>query len=521
MDVGALTLSLSLFVCVIVCLMAGFPVAFTLAGVSLGFAFVASLFGAFDLSLLGALPARVFSVVQNEILVAVPLFVFMGVILERSRVAEDLLHSVSQVFGKTQGGLGIAVCVVGALMAASTGIVGATVVTMGMISLPVMLKAGYKPSFAAGTIAASGTLGQIIPPSIVLIILGDQLASAFSQAQYKQGNFAPDAVSVNDLFAGAIIPGLLLVAAYIAWILIRSTINPQIAPRTDPSVMQSTIRSTSLIRTLFAPLLLIVAVLGSILAGVASPTEAASIGGVGALLLAGLCVARESRSSGVLIQAGIAALITLPIVATLDGPFWLKAIAALGVVVGIICAIAWLALAKDDDDHAMLGDSVRQTLKMTSMIFMVLIGASVFSLVFRGLEGDVVVEHLLTSLPGGVVGALLVVMLTIFLLGFVLDFLEIVFIVVPVVAPILLMMEVAPGVTMSPVWLGVLIAINLQTSFLTPPFGFSLFYLRGVAPPAVTTIDIYTGIVPFVLIQLAMLLTLWWYPALATWLPGL
>ncbi len=522
MDTIALALSFALFVCVIVSLMAGFPVAFTLAGVSLGFAFVASLFGAFDLSLFGALPARLFSVVQSEILVAVPLFVFMGVVLERSRVAEDLLNSVSRLFGKTRGGLGIAVCIVGALMAASTGIVGATVVTMGMISLPAMLKAGYKPSFAAGTIAASGTLGQIVPPSIVLVILGDQLAGAFSQAQYRMGNFAPDAVSVNDLFAGAIIPGLLLVAAYVVWIIVRVTISPGDAPPADPGQLApNDAPERSLITTLLAPLSLIVAVLGSILAGVASPTEAASIGAVGALLLAGLAIARQASSSGVLIKLGGLAMILTPLIVMFGGPVWLKIGTTIIVAIGVFSATAWLMLADNDDDLPLLTDCVRKTLSMTTMIFMVLVGASVFSLVFRGLEGDVVVEHLLTNLPGGVPGALLVVMLTMFLLGFVLDFLEIVFIVVPVVAPVLLMMEIAPGVHMSPIWLGVLIAMNLQTSFLTPPFGFALFYLRGVAPPAVTTVDIYTGIVPFVMIQLAMLALLWWYPALATWLPGL
>jgi len=522
MDPAAITLSLALFAIVIATLMAGFPVAFTLAGVSVGFASVASVFGLFDLSLFGALPQRIFAVMQSEILVAVPLFVFMGVVLERSRVAENLLDAVTAALGSTRGGLGIAVCLVGALMAASTGIVGATVVTMGLISLPAMLKAGYRPSFAAGTIAASGTLGQIIPPSIVLIILGDQLAGAYSQAQYRLGNFAPDAVSVNDLFAGALIPGLMLVALYIGWILIRTWLNPEVAPPVKDLKPVDSPRPLNLIRSLVAPLALIIAVLGSILGGLASPTEAASIGAVGAILLAGLNVAEESAGTGMLIKIGTAGMVAMLVIVWLDGPLVLKLAAAALTAGAIICALVWMAVSQDDDGQtSLLTTSVRQTLRMTSMIFLVLIGASVFSLVFRGVGGDTVIEHWLSNLPGGVFGALLVVMLTMFLLGFVLDFLEIVFIVVPIVAPVLLMMEVSPGVTMSPVWLAVLIAINLQTSFLTPPFGFALFYLRGVAPGSVATSAIYTGIMPFVAIQLLMLLLIWWFPALATWLPGL
>lgn len=522
MDPVAVTLSLALFVVVIAALMAGFPVAFTLAGVSLGFGLLASVFGLFDLSLFGALPQRIFAVMQSEILVAVPLFVFMGVVLERSRVAENLLNAVTSTLGSTRGGLGIAVCLVGALMAASTGIVGATVVTMGLISLPAMLKAGYRPSFAAGTIAASGTLGQIIPPSIVLIILGDQLAGAYSQAQYRLGNFAPDAVSVNDLFAGALIPGLLLVSLYIVWILLRTWLNPDVAPPLNQRAHDQHPHAPNLMRSLIAPLSLIVAVLGSILGGLASPTEAASIGAVGAILLAGLNLAEESAGTGALIKFGAAAMIAMLLSTWAEGPVVLKLIAAALTAVGIICALVWMAVSTEDDGQvSLLTSSMRQTLRMTSMIFLVLIGASVFSLVFRGVGGDDVIEHWLSNLPGGVFGALLVVMLTMFLLGFVLDFLEIVFIVVPIVAPVLLMMEVSPGVTMSPVWLAVLIAVNLQTSFLTPPFGFALFYLRGVAPDSVKTSSIYTGILPFVAIQLLVLALIWWFPALATWLPGL
>jgi len=371
MDPVAVTLSLALFVVVIAALMAGFPVAFTLAGVSLGFGLLASVFGLFDLSLFGALPQRIFAVMQSEILVAVPLFVFMGVVLERSRVAENLLNAVTSTLGSTRGGLGIAVCLVGALMAASTGIVGATVVTMGLISLPAMLKAGYRPSFAAGTIAASGTLGQIIPPSIVLIILGDQLAGAYSQAQYRLGNFAPDAVSVNDLFAGALIPGLLLVSLYIVWILLRTWLNPDVAPPLNQRAHDQHPHAPNLMRSLIAPLSLIVAVLGSILGGLASPTEAASIGAVGA-----------------------AAMIAMLLSTWAEGPVVLKLIAAALTAVGIICALVWMAVSTEDDGQvSLLTSSMRQTLRMTSMIFLVLIGASVFSLVFRGVGGDDVIER--------------------------------------------------------------------------------------------------------------------------------
>ena len=449
-------LALLLFLSVILVLLAGFPVAFTLAGTALLFAGGGVVAGVFNEALLSGLPNRVFGIMGNETLVAVPLFVFMGVTLERARIAEELLDTLSRLFGTLRGGLGISVTLVGMLLAASTGIVGATVVTMGLLSLPTMLRRGYSPEIATGTICASGTLGQIIPPSIILVMLGDVMTSAYQQAQIEMGVFSPKTVSVGDLFAGALIPGLLLVILYIAYLLVAALIKPDLMPAREGH-SDDQVSLTQIIRALLPPLTLIFAVLGSILVGLATPTEAAGVGGMGALLLA-----------------------------------------------------AWrreLTLER-------LRDIMQATLKISSMVFLILIGASVFSLVFRGYGGDDGVHAVLGALPGGVVGAVIVVMLVMFLLGFVLDFIEITFVVVPIVGPVLLAMG------LDPVWLGIMIAINLQTSFLTPPFGFALFYLRGVAPPAVTTEQIYRGVVPFVVIQLGALLLLALFPELITWLPG-
>jgi len=447
-----------MFVTVCLLLMAGFPVALTLAGTALMFAFAGDAAGVFDGAFLEAIPNRLYGIMVNETLIAVPLFVFMGVMLERSHVAEQLLETMALLFGRLRGGLGISVIVVGMFLAASTGIVGATVVTMGLLSLPTMLRRGYDPGIATGTICASGTLGQIIPPSIILVLLGDVLSSAYQQAQLDMGNFSPKTVSVGDLFAGAVLPGLLLVVLYIlylagmAWI--RPASMPELPPADKPPSLAALRRR--MLRVLMPPLLLIIAVLGSILGGLATPTEAASVGAIGAMLIA----AYEKQLS-----------------------------------------------------RARLREVVQSTTRITSMVFLILIGASVFSLVFRGFGGDDTVRELLTSLHGGVVAAMVVVMLLMFLLGFVLDFIEITFVVVPIVGPILLAMG------LDPVWLGIMIAINLQTSFLTPPFGFALFYLRGVAPPSVTTLSIYRGVMPFIAIQLLALGALALWPGLATWLP--
>ena len=449
-------LAFVMFAAVILLLLAGYPVAFTLAGVALAFAGIGWLAGGFEPLLLDTVANRIYGIMTNETLVAVPLFVFMGIVLERSRIAEELLDTMSRLFGRMRGGLGISVLLVGALLAASTGIVGATVVTMGLLSLPVMLKRGYDPALSAGTIAAAGTLGQVIPPSIVLVLLGDVVSTAYQESQRLKGSFSVQTVSVGDLFLGALLPGLLLVALYAAYLLATAFFRPQHMP----SVAQEGAAPLGgkILKALLPPLLLIVAVLGSIIAGVATPTEAAAVGALGALLLA---------------LAG--------------GTFGL----------------------------ATLREVMQGTTRISSMVFLILIGASVFSLVFRGFGGDDAVHELLSGLPGGVAGALAVVMLVMFLLGFVLDFIEITFVVVPIVGPALLAMGV------DPVWLGVLIALNLQTSFLTPPFGFSLFYLRGVAPPELSTGIIYRGVVPFVAIQLLMLAIVALFPALATWLPGM
>ena len=452
--------ALLLFLCVIVVLMAGFPVAFSLAGTALLFAVGGVVLGLFDPSFLMTLPSRLFGVMTNDTLMAVPLFVFMGIMLERSQIAETLLDTLSLLFGTLRGGLGIAVTLVGMLLAASTGIVGATVVTMGLLSLPTMLKRGYDPRLATGTICASGTLGQIIPPSIILVLLGDVLSSAYQQSQISRGIFNPKTVTVGDLFVGALLPGLLLVALYILFIVLYALAKPKSMPAASPELRQGLSGfelGKRVVLVLLPPLSLILAVLGSIIAGVATPTEAAAVGALGATLLA---LSRRQLS--------------------LDR----------------------------------LRDVMRGTTSVSSMVFLILIGASVFSLVFRGFGGDEAVRHLLLQLPGGALGAMIAVMLVMFLLGFVLDFIEITFVVVPIVGPVLLSMG------LDPVWLGVMIAINLQTSFLTPPFGFALFYLRGVAPPQVSTADIYLGAVPFVAIQLLTLCIIAIWPEVATWLPG-
>ena len=449
-------MAILLFICICVVLMAGYPVAFTLGGVSLLFAGIGMLTGTFDGGYLHALPNRLFGIMNNQTMLAVPLFVFMGVMLEKSRVAEDLLESMSRLFGTLRGGLAISVCVVGALLAASTGIVGATVVTMGLLALPTMLRRGYDPAVATGTLAATGTLGQIIPPSIILVLLGDVMSSAYQQAQLKMGVFSPKTVSVGDLFVGALLPGLVLVGLYILYLIGVAILQPKKLPALSKEEL-GPIEWGKLFGALIPPLVLIAAVLGSILAGYATPTEAAALGAVGAMLL---------------------------------------------------------ALSKRKLNLTQLKEVAFGTAEISAMVFLILIGASLFSLVFRGFGGEVLIEEMFAQLPGGVLGAFCVVMLVIFLLGFILDFIEITFVVVPIVGPVLLAMG------LDPVWLGVMIALNLQTSFLTPPFGFSLFYLRGVTPRSVPTSVMYKGVLPFIVIQILMLVVAYVWPELVTWLPG-
>ena len=447
-----------LFAAVFVLLLTGYPVAFTLAGTALIFTFIGEATGTFDPAFLEALPNRLYGIMTNQILIAVPLFVFMGVMLERSKIAENLLETMARLFGPLRGGMGISVTLVGMLLAASTGIVGATVVTMGLLSLPTMLKRGYDPQISTGVICASGTLGQIIPPSIVLVLLGDVLSSAYQQAQLDMGIFSPETISVGDLFVGAVIPGLLLVGLYIVYLLFIALTKPAAMPAIPPDTHDSDKHIIeAVLLSLLPPLLLIIAVLGSIIGGLATPTEAAAIGAVGAMLL---------------------------------------------------------AASKKQLTRENLTEVVRSTTRVTSMVFMILIGASLFSLVFRGFGGDELVQELLSDLPGGKITAVFIVMLVMFLLGFVLDFIEITFVVVPIVGPVLLAMGV------DPIWLGIMIAINLQTSFLTPPFGFALFYLRGVAPDTIKTTHIYKGVMPFILIQIIAMGLIAYWPTLATWLPS-
>lgn len=444
-------MALLLFLCVCGTLLLGYPVALTLAGTSLIFAGIGVLTGTFETSYLNALPSRLFGIINNQTLLAVPLFVLMGIVLEKSKVAEELLTAMASLFGNFRSGLVLSVIFVGMLLAASTGIVGATVVTMGLLSLPAMLNKGYPQSLACGSICATGTLGQIIPPSIALVLLGDVLSGAYQQAQLNMGNFSPDSVSVGDLFVGAIIPGLLLVALYASYVLI---FTPVLKPGEQQE--ESEPSTKSVFGALFPPLMLIVLVLGSILAGFATPTEAAGVGATGAILL---------------------------------------------------------AFAQQKMDWTRLQAAALDTTKVTAMIFMILIGASIFSLIFRGFGGEEMIHRFFELLPGGEFGAVLMVMAIIFVLGFILDFIEITFVVVPLVAPVLFMMGV------DPIWLGIMIAVNLQTSFLTPPFGFALFYLRGVAPPSVQTLQIYKGVAPFVLIQLGLLIMMAIWPEIITWLP--
>jgi len=443
---------------VIAALMAGYPVALTLAGVSLAFALLGDALGAMSFDILGALPQRVFGIMTNEVLLAIPLFIFMGVMLERSRIAEDLLETMGRLFGSLPGGLGFSVVIVGTLLAAAKGVVGATTVTMGLIMLPAMLRFGYDPRLAAGTVAATATLAQIFPPATVLVLLGDQLGNAYQAAQLAQGNFSPRSVNVGDLFAGALIPGFALVGMYLVFLMAVAILRPKACPALlpDPNAPRGLALARRLIEVLIAPLLLILTVLGSILGGVATPTEAASIGAIGSILLA-------ARKAGL---------------------------------------------------RGLLRPVVEKTTQITAMIFLILIGATAFSLVFRALGGDDMVNRALTDLPGGSAGAMLVVMLAMFLLGFVMDAFEIIFVVVPIVAPALLLM---PGI--DPVWLGIMMAVNLQTSYMHPPLGPTLFYLRSVAPPQITTRHIYWGIIPFVLIQVFALVVLWSVPGLATMLP--
>ena len=449
-------LAIVMFLTTLGLLLFGFPVAFTLAGTALLFGFLGDFLEIFNFRMLGFFPQRIFGTMINEPLVAVPLFIFMGIMLEKTKIAAGLLQSIGELFGATKGGLGIGVVIVGMLLAASTGIVGATVVTMGMLSLPSMMKAGYDQKIATGTICAAGTLGQIIPPSIVLVLLATILQGANEEAAMLVGNLAPDPVTPIDLFAGAILPGLMLVVLFIIFIFFCARINPLSCPPVETTRSRGEIYIEAA-KSVIPPITLIVLVLGSILFGIATPTESASVGAVGA---------------------------------------------------------AMIALLKGELNFKNLKETAIGTVKLSSFVFVILIGASMFSLVFRAFGGDEMIEHFLGNLPGGLYAALILVMVVIFLLGFFLDYIEIIFVIVPLVGPIL----IANGA--DPLWLGILISLNLQTSFLTPPFGFSLFFLRGVAPDNIQTRNMYKGVIPFIGIQILAILIVGFYPEIATWLPS-
>ncbi len=450
-------LAIVMFLTTLGLLLFGFPVAFTLAGSALLFGFLGDALEVFNFRMIGFFPQRIFGTMINEPLVAVPLFIFMGIMLEKTKIAAGLLQSIGELFGSTKGGLGIGVVIVGMLLAASTGIVGATVVTMGMLSLPSMIKAGYDQKIATGTICAAGTLGQIIPPSIVLVLLATILQGANEEAALLKGDLAPDPVTAIDLFAGALLPGLMLVVMFIIFIYFYARIFPNSCPPIKTDKSRSQIYKEAF-KSIFPPLILIVLVLGSILMGVATPTESASVGAIGA---------------------------------------------------------AVIAFTKGELTFQNIKEVSLNTVKLSSFVFVILIGASMFSLVFRGFNGDAMIEHFLGGLPGGLFTALLIVMVAIFILGFFLDYIEIIFVIVPLVGPIL----IANGA--DPLWLGILISLNLQTSFLTPPFGFSLFFLRGVAPKEIQTRNIYRGVIPFIGIQVLAIIIVGFFPSIATWLPNL
>lgn len=509
-------LDIIMFAALMAGILLGFPVAFTIAGVAVVFGYLGWALGAMDISLMGALGQRAFGLLSNQVLIAIPLFVVMGAVLEKSRIAEDLLDTMGRLFGQLRGGLGISVVLVGALLAASTGIVGATVVAMGMIALPSMLRAGYDPRVASGIVCTAGTLGQIIPPSTLLIILSDVMSNAYQQAQYEQGKFSVETISVGQVFAAALVPGLLLVVLYILYILVRGLIRPADMP--PAAIAGGRVPLSEIGTAILPPVILIFAVLGAILGGVATPTEAAAVGAVGALLMAALRLGANRR----FILAGAVAFGVLAVAAGVfpvrlqrsDLDAMQMVAGGLYVLLAAAGGIAVLLALRNVIVRKVIQDALESTMTMTAMIFATILAASFFSLVFIGLGGEERVAHILESMPGGATGALLFSMLLIFGLGFFLDFVEIAVIVLPLVTPALILMG------HDPIWLGVLIAINLQTSFLTPPFGFSLFYLRGAAPPEVRTAQIYAGVVPFIGIQILAVLLVWNLPWLATWLPG-
>jgi len=499
----------AMFLALFAGILSGIPAMLAIAGVPLVSAFIAAQFGLFDLNFLNFFPARVWGVMTNTLLMAVPLFVLMGVLLERSNLAEAMLRILARMLGGSPRGMALSVLVFSALIAASTGIIGATVVMLVLISLKPMLDAGVHKRQASGLICASGTLGQIIPPSIILVLLGDQIGNTYLEAQQRAGNFAPQPVSVADLFAGAMVPGLVLVGLYALWLLF--TLRPA---KGAVRARGEGVPLADILFTFLPPLLLILAVLGSILGGIATATEAAGLGAVGALLMAAFATARARGERVLIAAAGLSAfaLVMLRMAgfgrAALDSPAGMLAlVAAFAIALGVLAAGARLWRGR------MLQGALVETIRISGMVFGIVIAASMLALVFRGFGGDRTVSAMMAALPGGDWGALFLVMGVVFVLGFILEAVEIIYIVVPLLGPAVL------GTDISPVWFAVLLAMNLQTSFLTPPFGFALFYFRSVAPASISTVDVYRGVIPFVLLQLLALALIIAFPALATWLP--
>ena len=508
-----------LVICLLGGILSGLPISFVLIGVPFFITAIAAIFDIFDMAFIAAFPSRVFGILTNPVIISVPLFVLMGSLLERSDIAKKMMLTGGALFGNRRGGMAYAVIIVGALLAASTGLIAATVFMMGLIVLPAMMKGNYSNRLSAGVICASGSLGQIIPPSILLILLTDQVSTAYQSGRRAAGEWAADPVSVGDLFAGAMLPGLLLVGFYLIYIFGISLLRPESCPPIKTSQIEGMgdeLTFKNVIQSLIAPLMLIVLVLGSILGGVATPTESASLGAGGALLLVGLNrpdISKWVRRSYVTV--GVSALVLLVLRFTGAMPIasgvTIKLIIGSGAFLVLICG--FLTAVYQELRYGDLLLVAKTTATMIASILMIVIGAFMLSLVFRGLGGDEIVADILTSLPGGAPTALLAVMVVVFFLGFILEYIEIIFIVVPIAGPPLM----AAGI--DPVWFAILISLNLQMSFMTPPFGYALFYLRSVAPPELTTLDIYKSIIPFVIIQLIALGLVAAFPEIATWLP--
>ncbi|MCC0078813.1 MAG: TRAP transporter large permease subunit [Rhodobacter sp.] len=507
---GQEVLLIVLFLALFAGILSGIPAMLAISGVPFVLAVLASQVGLFDLGFLNVFPARVWGVMTNTLLMAVPLFVLMGVFLERANLAEAMLRVLARLLGGSPLGMALSVLAFSAIIAASTGIIGATVVMLVLIALTPMMEAGVPKRQAAGLICASGTLGQIIPPSILLVLLGDQIGNTYLEAQQRAGNFAPQPVSVADLFAGAMVPGLVLVGLYALWLAIT------LRPGRVRKAVREPVALSEVLFTFLPPLLLILAVLGSILGGIATATEAAGLGAVGAGLMAAFAISRAGWERALIAAAGLAAFVLVALKVAgfgrpgLDSLAGAVSVAAAGLIaLGVIVAALRLIRGR------LLADSMIETMKISGMVFGIVIAASMLSLVFRGFGGEHAVQDLMAVMPGGHTGALVTIMVLVFALGFILEAVEIIYIVVPLLGPAVLAGDI------SPVWFAVLMAMNLQTSFLTPPFGFALFYFRSVAPQGITTLDIYRGVIPFVLIQVLALALVFLFPGLATWLPHL